>query len=189
MIAGWIDTAALYIGRIILGMFGAVFVLMLISELIGSLVPDVDDTDYGKDEADTSKTVNDIIKEDLDEPERFTEIDYSPNASVSWDWSIGETISRDELANLKSDLESAGYFVHPFPRDPDGGILNEEWHWGRKNMGLWTEEPMFYAVAEDGERVQVTPDLSGWEVETRTEMVSTGKKYGYRDQWERENVA
>lgn len=184
MIAEAFNTVARVIGYSILSMFGLAFLMILYSELKSRVTSSTET----KSEYDTDTLVNDIIRERLDEPARFTEIDYRPRASCSWDWSMGRTVSREELFRIKSVLEDAGYFVHPFPRSPGGSILKDDWRWGRANMGLWTEQPTFYAKTEDGEEVNVTPDLSTWEVETRYDMSSSAEEHGYMDEWERENI-
>lgn len=180
----FVNTAARWVGYTVLGMFALAFLAIL----KGQIKSEMDVGNRKPQKADTDTTVNDIIEENLENPERFTELDYQPKASCSWDWSMGRSVDKRELLNIKAELESAGYFVHPFPRDPHTKILDDDWHWGRKNMGLWTQRPRFYAKTDDGEEVEVKPDLSKWEVETRSGMPSSVDDYGYMDKWERENI-
>lgn len=181
-----VNTVSRWVGYGVLGMFGLIFLALVKSQIKSEL--DTGSQNTWETGIDTDTTVNDLIEEDLRNPERFTELDYQPKASCSWDWSMGRSVEEHELLEIKDELESAGYFVHPFPRDPHAGIFDDDWHWGRKNMGLWTEQPRWYAKTDDGEEVEVTPDLSEWEVETRSEMPTTREEYGYMDKWERENI-
>lgn len=179
-----VNTAARWIGYSFLAMAALIFLGVLKRQITS----EIEVGGQGPPDVDTETTVNDIIEEDLPNPERFTELDYEPSAACSWDWSMGRSIDKHELLEIKSELESAGFFVHPFPRDPHSGFIDRDWRWGQKNMGLWTEKPQFYAKTDDGEEVEVTPDLGSWEVETTSEMPTTSEDYGYMDSWERENI-
>jgi len=69
-----------------------------------------------------------------------------------------------EVREFMQVIEASGYTAHPFPRSPDG-VAADEWHWDAGHLGIWEDGVQFYIETEEGERQEITPDLSGWEIE------------------------
>lgn len=121
--------------------------------------------EHGVDAGASAKLADVLIDsfEELDDLEDDRGIHYDPSPSFSVDWSLDRNATEDDVHRLKSALESAGFFLHPYPRSPEE-YRRDEWYWSEKNAGIWTERPEFYIETEDG-RETVHPDLSTWEVE------------------------
>jgi len=184
MIVELVETVAMYIGYVVLGMVAITVLLGMLGSRAQSTGAQDNSYKYGSEDY---KTVNEIVQETIEGAADYSQLHHEPAPVSTCDWSMNKDASKADLRTIKAGLEDAGMYVHPFPTSPHGGIP-KDWGWGTQHIGIWSEKPQFYLEA-NGQRTDVTPDLSDWEMETDEEYTyAHEKEYGYRDSWERENI-
>jgi len=159
-----------------------VFALLFTIAVYGVVRPwEPSDTD-SSDTRDAENTINAIIEEELPEPEQYDWITTEPKPITGIDWSQygPEPTALDDVLTALRDSHT----VHPYAQSP--GPITDRWQWSDGHAGVYAERPTFYAVA-DGDRVEVTPDLSTWDG-WDTDEYEIEPAYTAGDSWEREHV-
>lgn len=156
-------------------------VALLVAAVLWAAFGPTDGTD-SSDTREAENTINAIIEEELPEPEQYDWIATDPDPVTGIDWSQygPEPTALDDVLTALRDSHT----VHPYAQSP--GALTDRWQWSDGHAGVYAERPTFYAVA-DGDRVEVTPDLSTWDG-WDTDEYEVDPAYTAGDSWEREHV-
>jgi hypothetical protein len=168
-----IREVALTIGLAWMGIAVIAAALVAVSMMLAWRAAPGEDADRG--------SLADIVADSDIRTDGVESASMKPRRNVSVDWSVKPRLDDDEVRDVKHVLERAGYHVHPYVTGPTKSATRD-WGWNDGAMGMWVGgEPELVVEYEDGEERVYEPDLSCW-------SPGRDRRYGPRDEWERENL-